>query len=313
MDIEEGYGIIKDSLSKPDLEWFSNEKNLFTSKSALLNGYDLAYEQFNADNRISAHRDFILERKFREAVTDFLLDGKPKLFRSPTEKAAIVRLMNVSTTPNAGLGRMLYNFSATAYEIADYNLANISKYKIEQLGGYTPVKGDEIVTQSSELRKSQTGLIDYFNEEDSNMVNLLNPENFSFPSSGIEWKNNLQYAINTKISLLQQGYGSAATPYPITSNGMEPILFDANNEDIGDEAPDTTGFILYYERYEPNSTPVMESIVIEDNEYIFDSSTPLSFLSFAVPSNQTIYAKVITDIVGYETSIDEEFILGAGV
>jgi hypothetical protein len=55
------------------------------------------------------------ERRFKLAVNDWLTNGKPKLFRSPTEGNYIVRLMNVSLSPNATVGRMLHTFSATGY------------------------------------------------------------------------------------------------------------------------------------------------------------------------------------------------------
>ena len=61
------------------------------------------------------------EREFKLAVLDWLNNGKPKLFRSPTEGNYIVRLMNCSLSPNDTLGRMLHTFSCTAYEIASYD------------------------------------------------------------------------------------------------------------------------------------------------------------------------------------------------
>jgi len=61
------------------------------------------------------------ERYFKLLVLDWLTDGKPKLFRSPTEGNYIVRLLNVSLTPKTELGRMIHEFNCTAYEIADFN------------------------------------------------------------------------------------------------------------------------------------------------------------------------------------------------
>jgi hypothetical protein len=72
--------------------------------------------------------NMMTERQFKLAVLDWLTDGKPKLFRSPAEGNYIVRLMNVSLSPNDTLGRMLHTFSATAYEIAKYNSENLGRY-----------------------------------------------------------------------------------------------------------------------------------------------------------------------------------------
>jgi hypothetical protein len=38
--------------------------------------------------------------------------------------------MNISLSPEDTLGRMLHNFSATAYEIADFNYNNLIKYNM---------------------------------------------------------------------------------------------------------------------------------------------------------------------------------------
>lgn len=65
------------------------------------------------------------EREFKIAVLEWLNNGKPKLFRSPSEGNYIVRLMNVSMTPIDTLGRMLHNFTCNAYEIAQCDFTNL--------------------------------------------------------------------------------------------------------------------------------------------------------------------------------------------
>ena len=64
-------------------------------------------------------RNILLEKQFKLSVLDFLNNKKPKLFRSPTEGNYAVVTMNNSLTPVDSLGRMLHNFSSTAYEIMD--------------------------------------------------------------------------------------------------------------------------------------------------------------------------------------------------
>ena len=59
------------------------------------------------------------ERDYKMELYKWLTNGEPKLFRSPTEGNYVIRLMNVSLTPNDQLGRMLHTFQATAYEVAD--------------------------------------------------------------------------------------------------------------------------------------------------------------------------------------------------
>lgn len=68
-----------------------------------------------------------LEEEFKKEVLEWLNDGKPKLFRSPVEGYFLVRLMNVSLSPNDTLGRMLHTFNATAYEIGKSDLISLMK------------------------------------------------------------------------------------------------------------------------------------------------------------------------------------------
>jgi hypothetical protein len=70
------------------------------------------------------------ERKFKIAVLEWLNNGKPKLFKSPTEGNYIIRLMNVSLTPEDKLGRMIHSFSATGYECMDINEENLRELGI---------------------------------------------------------------------------------------------------------------------------------------------------------------------------------------
>lgn len=74
--------------------------------------------------------NIVAERTFKMSVLDWLNDGNVKVFRSPAEGNYIVRLMNVSMTPQDTLGRMLHSFTATAYEMAEFTAANLEKYKL---------------------------------------------------------------------------------------------------------------------------------------------------------------------------------------
>jgi hypothetical protein len=62
------------------------------------------------------------------AALAWLTDGKPKLFRSPSEGNFIVRLMNTSMSPNDTVGRMLHTFTSTAYEIAECSFENLQSF-----------------------------------------------------------------------------------------------------------------------------------------------------------------------------------------
>lgn len=96
------------------------------------------------------------EREFKMQVLDWLTDGKPKLFRSPTEGNFIVRLMNVSLAPNDTLGRMLHTFSATAYEVAECNYDNLKAYGFAE-EDYTETRNIRFATITpSPLKRTYT-------------------------------------------------------------------------------------------------------------------------------------------------------------
>lgn len=80
-----------------------------------------------------AQDNFYIERKFRECVERFLNNGKPKLFKSPSEGNKIVSLLNVSFSPEQRLGRMIYSFTSTGYEVAECNYENFIKNEIIKL------------------------------------------------------------------------------------------------------------------------------------------------------------------------------------
>lgn len=68
------------------------------------------------------------ERRFKLGVLDWLNDGNIKLFRSPGEGNYIVRLMNVSLTPNDSLSRMIHTFSCQATEVDNFSPDKLATY-----------------------------------------------------------------------------------------------------------------------------------------------------------------------------------------
>ena len=96
--------------------WSRNETN---SKEEL---------PLNAKTTDLTNYNIAAERKFKLEVLEWLTNGKPKLFRSPTEGNYIVRLLNTSLTPTDSVGRMLHTFSCTAYEVAKCEYDNLVGY-----------------------------------------------------------------------------------------------------------------------------------------------------------------------------------------
>lgn len=97
------------------------------------------------------------EREFRESLVAWLNDGEPKLFRSMTEGNLLVMITDVNLTPNKTLGRMLYNFTATIYEVGDgYSLSSLGDAGVINLPEFVAeyVAGEEGEGGSESSRKT---------------------------------------------------------------------------------------------------------------------------------------------------------------
>ena len=104
--------------------------NLFTSLNEIYqDSYDI-HDAYNSNHNIQDYRDYNYEKLYRQKLYDFLTDGQIKLFRGPAEGNFLVKLTDVSLTPNQQLGRMIWSFSATATEIDKYTLENLKKYNL---------------------------------------------------------------------------------------------------------------------------------------------------------------------------------------
>ena len=134
------------------ISYHMDENKNFFKREELYNFYRQNEETRNKalkQKYIEHHRDtdltednILLERQFKIAVLDWLNNGEPKLFKSATEGNYIVRLINVSLSPEDILGRMLHTFKATAVEIADCNLTNLKKYGFSiggSINSYVPL------------------------------------------------------------------------------------------------------------------------------------------------------------------------------
>ena len=126
--------------SDTNIEYQNNlaEKNingLFYSKDDLFpQEVSELYQSYNLDNGITNYNDIMLEKVFRDKVIDFLLEDRPMLFRSATEGNILIRLMDLSFSPNTQLKNYIYSFGSTAVEIAECNFDNFHKYNIYDSG-----------------------------------------------------------------------------------------------------------------------------------------------------------------------------------
>lgn len=107
------------------------------------------------------------ERLFKLEVLDWLNDGNPKLFRSPTEGNYLVRLMNVSLSPSAPLGRMLHTFQATAYEIASVDFKSL-----EEFGLFTPIDLETSIMRFKTIKLDEVQMPKFITDNRETYLNV---------------------------------------------------------------------------------------------------------------------------------------------
>ena len=105
------------------ISYLMDNEDLFIAKEEL--GLDAKASTINL-----ADYNFYAERKFKLEVLNWLTNGKSKIFRSPAEGVYVVRLMNVSLSPEETLGRLLHNFNATAYEVDGVEIEKLIQEKM---------------------------------------------------------------------------------------------------------------------------------------------------------------------------------------
>lgn len=175
-----------------------------------INGKD--YEEPKTYSKTDLTSENVMsERYFKLAVLDWLTDGKPKLFRSPTEGNYIVRLLNVNLTPKAELGRMIHEFSCTAYEIADFNYQSLLSLGILSINEINEIEQQWFSRKINELLidKNYNANTKYYD------IDLENKDVNGFQCTG--------FAPGDKIRILVKG---EAVPTEITIGTTGTYIYD---------------------------------------------------------------------------------------
>ena len=93
--------------------------NYFITKKISTNKVKYFYNQNSVNN--------IINQNLFKIYYGYLIHNSAKLFKTLTEGNILVKLTNISFTPNKTTGRMIYDFSATATEIAETTIENYDK------------------------------------------------------------------------------------------------------------------------------------------------------------------------------------------
>lgn len=138
---------------KTDGYYYNNELVIPADKfsvSTAVRGDESVPAYLPIDSNITDNNIFI-ERKFREKAEQFLNDFTYKLYKSPTEGNIVIGLMNMSMTPNASLGRMIFEFSATAYEVLENTIDDLNEVGITDVGTFNNEVSTEIQTSFGQI------------------------------------------------------------------------------------------------------------------------------------------------------------------
>lgn len=108
------------------ISYLMDNDEMFMPEKELLS---LTSDEF-AETTDIIDENIAVERKFKIAVLDWLNDGSIKLFKSPYEGNYLVRLTNISLSPNDTTSRMIHTFSCTAIEVADYSVSALEDYNL---------------------------------------------------------------------------------------------------------------------------------------------------------------------------------------
>lgn len=114
-------------------------------------GEESTVDDWTIDTDLTDNNIYI-ERRFREKVEEFLNNFDYKLYKSPTEGNMIVTLMNVTLTPQETLGRMIYEFSATAYEVLKNTIENLNEIGIIDIGQFTSLASEDTTLSFGQIQ-----------------------------------------------------------------------------------------------------------------------------------------------------------------
>ena len=107
------------------ISYLMDNDSLFISKEELKENWTDADATTNLTDE-----NYLYERKFKMAVLDWLNQPTVKMFKSPQEGNYIVRLTNISLSPNTTVSRLLHSFSCTASEVSEYNIEALENYSL---------------------------------------------------------------------------------------------------------------------------------------------------------------------------------------
>lgn len=301
-------GLISFLSDEQELEDDETQCNLFTSRSKIYGSAKHLYDEYNLENNINSYNDILYERKFREKVMDFLYSNNAKLFRSTQEGNILVKLMNISFTPEAQLGRMIYSFSATAHEIDECSIENYNKYNIQTIGTaiqeqipiYT--KSYYVMGQIYSNTVNNNSLLATIKSKLQQQDNRVDIKSFShlkitFQSQPYLIKN----GENGKIEIADKNDKNAYLGYIITINNKQIVV---NPDGIYELENNTQGYsIIQFDIENKNSVKYIVDYIVKAYYEVNENEDDVNISSLSSNSNIAINIGQLQNIYNPEYDI----------
>lgn len=116
---------------------YMDDNSIFLNRDDALGQWVDDYDAYNENHsRFRPDYDYVYEARFKEKVIEFLYRNNVKLYRSAQEGNILVKLMDISFTPNQTVNGVIYDFTATAYEVDTASISNYLKYNILNFGAF---------------------------------------------------------------------------------------------------------------------------------------------------------------------------------
>lgn len=275
---------------------YMDEDHLFTDDEKMYNNcYNSCYKPYNEG--LTPHSlfgvtesnqeygyydeqyDYVRQREFRLLVQDFLYNNKVKLFKSQTEGNILINLMDVSQTPNESLHRLIYSFSATAYEIAQANITNYNYYGIQKIGSYSDDVHYNVLNSLGQISSIQTidSNGDAIYDDAEILQHQTNPNIMTLIKNKEHYGDGVNHIDLTYLRITMQ-----SGPYPVLQGGQP-----APAESTSDTSNAILGYVIkiknqYFIIQDPNRIYEMRT---DNNEVLLNENDDLIILT---PSNYPV-------------------------
>ena len=285
---------------------YMDEAQLFITENELFENHLSLYKEYKRQTgQLGIQYDYTYERKFREQVEKFLYNSNPKLYKSMQQGNILVKIMDVSLAPKNELGRLIYSFSATAYEIDQACIDNYNNYGLISVGQYNPFV---TVTRTKIAQLSSYSIDNYENQKpfpagidiigsDSELTAALSVANL------IKYNKTFNGAKVTDFSIDWLRLTIDSNPYLIRRNGK-------NYQIVNDSSSTNTFGDIVYPLYQIESTyKNLGEIYLGHLFYINNSPIIVSYPNniYQIKESNFNYGKNISIIPAKDTIMTVDF------